>query len=214
MRIGVPIGTERLALRRWKESDFDPLYEMHTDPGAMRFPGGPIKWTREHALDHLKNIIASWDEHESCDIAMALRPTDEFVGWCAMHQQPELAGAVKLGGRIRKQFWGRGLATEAREALLKIAFGPLRVLKVVSRRHPESRGMLRVFDKLGMSYYATRSCRGLAFDQNAQVQGPRGCALRIRGDPGWPPCGSGLPMAIADGDEFRGRWLNMRRGVR
>ena len=150
MLIGVPIETERLILRRWEDSDFDPLYAMHADPDVMRYLGGPLKWSRECALANHNKVVSAWDEMDHCDMAMGLKPTNEFIGWCGLHPQQDLDNDLEIGWRLAKRHWGKGYATEAGRALICVAFDSLGVARVVSRCHPENRGMLRVFEKLGM----------------------------------------------------------------
>jgi len=152
MLINVPIQTERLVLRCWEDSDFNPLYRMHTDPDVMRYLGGPLAWSRERAREHHSRIMASWDERDYCDMAVAVRETNSFIGWCSLQPQEDLDGEIKLSWRCVKESWGKGYATEAGKALLAVAFRNLGVARVVSRCHPDNIGMVRVFEKLGMKH--------------------------------------------------------------
>ena len=51
------------------------------------------------------------------------RSTGDFVGWYAL--LPHEPGEYEIGYRLRREMWGRGLATEGMRALIDAAFDQL-----------------------------------------------------------------------------------------
>jgi ribosomal-protein-alanine N-acetyltransferase len=56
---------------------------------------------------------------------------------------------VEVAYRLARSAWGRGIATEAAEALVAHALGALGLPRVVAVTYPENRASQRVLDKLG-----------------------------------------------------------------
>jgi len=74
-----------------------------------------------------------------------------FVGIAYPSFLPTLAARPELGWRLGRAAWGQGLATEAAEAVLDLAFGPLGFDEVIAIIHPENVRSQRVAHKQSMS---------------------------------------------------------------
>lgn len=48
----------------------------------------------------------------------------QFLGAVECHLQPAIAG-IEIGYLLLPKFWGHGFATEAAQAVMQLAFGPL-----------------------------------------------------------------------------------------
>ncbi len=84
--------------------------------------------------------------------AAFLRETGAFAGWF------EIAGdrsAAELGYRLRKEFWGRGLATEGSRALIAKAFDELGVERVWAQTMAVNTRSRRVMEKSGLTHVRT-----------------------------------------------------------
>lgn len=62
------------------------------------------------------------------------------------------AGQTEIGWRFRKQFWGKGYATEAAKALLNYAFLSLRHQVIYAYTTHNNIESINVMKKLGMVY--------------------------------------------------------------
>ena len=84
----------------------------------------------------------------------------ELVGFCGIKFLPEL-GLNELGYRLKKKYWGRGLATEAASATLEYARNTLGLDYVIALIVDGNIGSVRVVEKLGMSQNGTEQYLGL-----------------------------------------------------
>jgi RimJ/RimL family protein N-acetyltransferase len=66
---------------------------------------------------------------------------------------------VEIGWRLRRDAWGRGLATEGALAAREHAFGELGLARLVALVHPENAASIRVVGKLGMTLERERISR-------------------------------------------------------
>ena len=78
------------------------------------------------------------------------RETSRFSGFARLG----LCGveAAKLGYAIRYDMWGRGLATDAAQAMIDFGFARLDLHRISAAIGPDNHASLRVAQKLGMSH--------------------------------------------------------------
>jgi RimJ/RimL family protein N-acetyltransferase len=157
--------TDRLILRRFRHDDFDALYELHSDPEAMRFLGGA--WTPEKTRETLERIIANYARTDLDWHAVERRSDGAVMGVCwlgrlGVRWEVNLGpGLVELGYRYAKRFWGQGYATEAGAAMLRRGFEELKLPRIVAIVDVLNVASERVIQKLGMQYRKTFEQEGM-----------------------------------------------------
>ena len=145
---GVVLRTPRLVLRRLTGADLDALVELDADPEVTRFINGGRPTPRERlAADVLPSWLDGYGEHGLG--VYAAEEAGRFVGWFALSREHE------LGWRLRRDVWGRGLATEGARALLETAFTLLGADRVWAQTMTVNHRSRRVMDKLGLSHVRT-----------------------------------------------------------
>ncbi|MGV9309725.1 GNAT family N-acetyltransferase [Nonomuraea sp. NPDC003727] len=147
------LRTERLVLRRWREEDLDPLAVIDGDPEVMRFIGDGSVRTREQTAAALAFMERNWDERGFGLFAVELRETGQLAGWAGLTVPgflPEVLPAVEIGWRLGRQFWGRGIATEAAGEALRFGFAEAGLDRIISICHVDHHASVRVMTKLGM----------------------------------------------------------------
>jgi RimJ/RimL family protein N-acetyltransferase len=147
------LRTERLLLRRWRESDRLPFQQINADPGVMEFFPEPLTTDASDAL--FDRAREHFDRHGFGPFAVELIQTSTFIGFIGLSVPSFVAHfmpAVEIGWRLAFEHWGKGLATEGARAALRYAFETLRVEEVVSFTVPANLRSRRVMEKLGMSH--------------------------------------------------------------
>lgn len=61
--------------------------------------------------------------------------------------------AVEIGWRLLREWWGRGVATEAASDVLRFAFDDIGLDQLLSIRHVDNEASGRVMEKLGFQSY-------------------------------------------------------------
>ena len=143
--------TRRLRLSDFSASHLPDLARMNADPEVMRY--FPATLNPEESVALLQRIT----EHQRINgyslFALHLKESDAFVGWCGLMKVPFFAHftpAVEIGWRLNKIFWGKGLATEAAEAVLRLGFLELGLSEIVSFTVELNQPSIRVMQKIGM----------------------------------------------------------------
>ena len=152
------IRTERLILRRWRDSDREPFAAMNGDPAVVEHLQGPM--SRERSDGFVDRIEAHWEEHGWGLWAVEVPGVAPFIGyvglWPADHVAP---GMVEVGWRLAREHWGHGYATEAARALAGWALSDDRVTRVVATCEATNTPSIRVLEKIGMA--RTHEAKGL-----------------------------------------------------
>ena len=149
------IETDRLLLRRWRDSDREPFARMNRDPRVMEFFPTPLTPDESNALvDRIEDHFA---QHGFGLWAAELRASGEFVGFVGLaipQFDTECTPCVEIGWRIAPEYWGRGLATEGGRAAVRGAFDVLGLEQIVSFTTPDNVRSRRVMERLGMTHDA------------------------------------------------------------
>jgi RimJ/RimL family protein N-acetyltransferase len=147
------LSTARLLLRDWREEDLEPLAVMYADPEVMRFVGDGSVYSREQTVSALLAIRDHWRRHGFGKFAVESRASGELVGWVGLGVPaflPQVLPAVGIGWRLNRGHWGRGLATEAAQAVLRHGFDDLGLGRIVGICHADHHASARIMVKLGM----------------------------------------------------------------
>ncbi|GII31467.1 GNAT family N-acetyltransferase [Planotetraspora mira] len=163
------LETERLSLRRWRESDREPFAALNADPEVMEH--FPALLSRDES-DALVGRIEEGFEERGFGL-WAVEAEGAFIGFTGLTVPRFTAGftpCVEIGWRLARRAWGYGYATEAATAALGDAFGRLGLEEVVSFTAVQNLRSQAVMRRIGMS-------RDLAGDFDHPVL-PEGSPLR------------------------------------
>lgn len=157
--------TERLRLRQWRESDFEPFAALNADPQVMEF--FPELLERQES-DEMAQKIHSLIEQRSWGFwALEVKGAESFIGFCGLHIPTATlpcSPCVEIGWRLSSPHWGKGYATEAAFGSLKVAFQRLELPELVSFTTVGNRRSRRVMERIGMKYSGKFEHPGLPED--------------------------------------------------
>jgi RimJ/RimL family protein N-acetyltransferase len=155
------LKTERLILRRFRESDIDAYAAMTQDPEVMKFlsASGDLL-SRSDAWRQMALFLGHWELRGYGTWAVEERETGDFVGRVGLHN-PEGWPDRELGWTIARKFWGRGYASEAARASIGHAFDNLGWTHLVSLIHPDNDRSARLAERLGYYVRGAAEVRGL-----------------------------------------------------
>ena len=148
------LESERLILRRWRESDREPFAHINSDPRVMEF--FPAVLSREESDRFLDRVEAHFDRYGFGLWAAELRENAAlagFVGLAVPGFEAPFTPCVEIGWRFSANHWGRGLATEGAREVLRFAFEELALEEIVSFTVPANLRSRRVMEKLGMRHH-------------------------------------------------------------
>ncbi len=128
-----PIETNRLLMRQWKASDFQPFASLNADPLVMEYFPNTLTVAESNALaEKIQTFLA---EHGWGLWAIEEKSSQRFTGFVGLSiptAELPCSPCVEIGWRLAQDFWGKGYATEAALASLVIAFEQLNLDEVVA----------------------------------------------------------------------------------
>lgn len=135
-------------LRQWKESDFEPFAEMNSDPEVMRYFLSPM--TRTESLDSF-NRIRKEIAQRGWGI-WAVEADGVFAGMIGLHPpkwQLPFSPCTEVLWRLRKEFWGHGIARETAKQAINYGFSKVGLEEIVSYTTPPNLRSIRLMERLG-----------------------------------------------------------------
>lgn len=142
------IETERLLLRKFRESDFEDYFQIFSDPEVTRYIGNGKAMARSEAWMSMASIFGHWQLRGYGLLAVEERTSKVVVGRIGFIN-PEGWPGFELGWSLNRHYWGKGYATEGAKALLDYGFRELKQDRIVSLIYPGNIRSIRVAEKLG-----------------------------------------------------------------
>ncbi|HVZ63250.1 MAG TPA: GNAT family N-acetyltransferase [Lacunisphaera sp.] len=187
---------ERITLRQWRDDDLDPYAAMNADPAVMEhFPRLLDRAESAESLARQRALITErgWG-------LWVIDVNGAFVGFTGL-AVPRFAApfmpCVEIGWRLRREYWGRGLALAAAAAALAYGFERLHLPEIVSFTAASNQRSRRLMDRLGFA----RDEAGDFLHPNLPPESPLRHHVLYRKShaappPAWPPARSRPPVQI------------------
>ncbi|MDE2161432.1 MAG: GNAT family N-acetyltransferase [Burkholderiales bacterium] len=155
------LTTARLRLEPMADAHFEGLRVMNADPEVMRYILGRPE-TPEETRHMIERVQARWARCGYAGWTFIERETGVVAGAGCLQNlrrqpapEPDPTCPIEIGWRLRRDRWGRGLATEAAQAMAIYAFDVLKTDPLLACCEPANTASSHVMSKLGMH------CRGL-----------------------------------------------------
>lgn len=148
--IRTQLETERLKLRLFTYDDLPIMFTLNTDPDVIKYADTPAKDMAEAKQRLEEGPLADYEKYGYGRFAVELKETGKVIGFCGIKYLPEI-DLPEVGFRYLKEYWGKGIGTEAARVCVDFAREDLRIKKLVALIIPENIGSIRVAEKLGMT---------------------------------------------------------------
>lgn len=145
------LETDRILLRPWQQSDFEPFAIMNADKDVMRYY--PATLNKEESDDFAERIKLRFEENGWGFWALENKRDGKFMGFTGLNRPGydlPCNPCIEIGWRLSKSYWGHGYATEAAQACLRFAFENLNTKSIVSFASVINERSWQVMERLGM----------------------------------------------------------------
>ena len=145
------LRTDRLLLRRWRDTDREPFARLNADAAVMRYFPAPLSRPESDALAGRADAL--FDLHGYGLWALEEQATGEFLGFTGLAPMPAGipgSGGVEVGWRLARSAWGHGYATEAATAALRFGVDTVGLAEVNSITAVVNIRSRQVMERLGM----------------------------------------------------------------
>jgi len=136
--------TERLRIRKLKETDKDLFFEMMGNPNVMLpIPVQPM--SKVESDEKFLEFIAEKNPRLTNIWAAAKKENDEFIGLCGFLINDE--NDDELAYRLREKNWGAGYGTEIAKGLIEHGFNKMFSKKITADVNIENKKSVKILEK-------------------------------------------------------------------
>ncbi len=142
------LTSKRLILRKFNENDIEAIYKIYSDVEVNQFlPWFPLKNVKEAQQFFQKVYVAEYQKSRAYAYAICLKENNIPIGYIKVSMEEP----YDLGYGLKKEFWHKGIVTEAAKTLLfqlkkdKVPY----ITATHDRNNPRSGGVMK---NIGMKY--------------------------------------------------------------
>lgn len=158
---GIP-ASAKVALRPLQPSDAERVHALLSNWVVVRHMLFPL-CSREESEGFVRDAVSESNAGSWRSIVRAVADASSLVGLCGIAILPG-SEEGEIWYLVDPDCWGRGIATAAAEALLRMGFTELGLHRMWASCLPENPASVKVLEKLGMR------CEGLR-RQNLKIHG-------------------------------------------
>lgn len=153
--VRIMLKTERLILRKWRESDAESLFEYAKNPDIGPIAGWPPHKSVEESLNVIKTVFNGAECYAICE-----KENEKAIGAIELilnghTDMTERDDECELGYWLGEPFWGRGYVPEAARELLRHGFEDLGMNTIWCAYYDGNQKSKRVQEKVGFIYHHT-----------------------------------------------------------
>lgn len=144
------IETSRLILRKIRIQDIEDMHEYTSNENVSKYVTWEPHQTIADTKSYIHFVLNQYDQQRIAPWGVEFKEnkkligTIDFVSWQPVHRTAE------IGYAISQEYWGRGLTTEAVQALIKFGFTHMDILRIEARCMSENIASEHVMKKNGM----------------------------------------------------------------
>ena len=146
------LETEHLILRKVTLEDLEDMFLYGSDEEVAKY----VTWDRHKTIADTKGFIEfvlnKYQNKQVAPWGIEYKENGKFIGtidfvwWKPNHKIAE------IGYVLSKDYWGKGLTTEAAKALIQFGFNEMDLVRIQARCLVENIGSSRVMEKSGMQF--------------------------------------------------------------
>lgn len=145
------LTTERLVLRATADHDLHAIFELESDPIAMRYWSKlPIE-SLEGARETLERAKRTFPERNGLRWSITRVNDDSMLGHISLFSFSEQNRRAEVGYGLLRRHWAQGYMHEALTAVIDYAFHPLGLRRLEADIDPRNAASLRALERLGFA---------------------------------------------------------------
>lgn len=147
--IDIVFQTERLVIRRWRESDLPRLMAVYGDEDAMKWVGDGKPLTEKECQSWFDVTNQNYAKYGYGMFAVTLKSKLCVVGFCGIvHPGGQKEAETKYA--YLRRYWGQGIASEVLAGLIAYGVKTHSIGRMIATTAPENIASHRVLLKAGM----------------------------------------------------------------
>ena len=146
------LNTNRLTMRKMLPSDCYDMYEYASQEKVTQY----LLWSPHISVGvtktYLNSLQRDYNRGHHTEWALIFKDNKKMIGTCGFTRIDLENKVGEIGYVLNPEYWGMGIACEATNELLSLAFDYLKLERVEVRYMAENHASRRVAEKCGMTY--------------------------------------------------------------
>ena len=148
------LDTDRLILRLHTKEDADDILELKSDPDVMKYMDQHPPKDKEEVLKSIKEIRNDFKDKKGINWTLKLKDSIETIGYMCFWRIDHSNHRLEMGYALKKQYWNKGIASEAAMAVIDFAFEKLKAHSIMANINPKNKSSEVLLQKLGFKQEA------------------------------------------------------------
>jgi len=143
------LRTKRLTLRVITKDDAEEIFSMRANCRVNRFIARPDMEAREDAVKLVERVTLAYQNKQAIAWAGILRGNKAIIGTCGFNSIDIPNLHAEIGGELSVDYWGKHIAIEAVEAILRFGLGTMNLHTIEAKVSPYNKGAIFLLEQLG-----------------------------------------------------------------
>ena len=143
------LETKRLVLRKVTKEDAESILDYLSDEVVMKYYGlEPFK-SINNALDEISWYQSIHNNKTGIRWGITLKDQGIVIGSCGFHNYVSQHFRTEIGFELSKEQWGKGIASEAVEAIINYGYKHMNFQRIEALIEPPNLSSQKLVEKLG-----------------------------------------------------------------
>ena len=165
------IESERLMIDRLRPEDSQALYELMTDKSVYRYVP---TFLLEKQTDDPQAIIQQMytgciETRTAIFLGVFLKENRTFCGMVELYGYKEAIHKISIGQRLKSDCWGKGIASEAVDLVVKYLYSETDIEIITASSMPDNIASSKVLQKSGFQLVVAASEEDWGFEKPVTV---------------------------------------------
>ncbi|VDG96831.1 Putative ribosomal N-acetyltransferase YdaF [Lysinibacillus sphaericus] len=143
------IETDRLILREVLEKDSNDMFAYLSDKDVVKHMGLTPFQTDKEVLEEIEWYQKIYKDNTGIRWGITLKDNGRVIGSCGFLNMHPKHSRTEIGYELSKEYWGKGFASEALEAVVKYGFQHLQLERIEALIEPANLASLKLLEKKG-----------------------------------------------------------------
>lgn len=150
------LETSRLLLRRFREDDVNAMFEnWANDEEVTKYLMWPAHKSVEVSAMYIDSLMQGYVNLNNYNWGIELKEIGQVIGAIGVVGQDENVESVHIGYCLGRQWWNKGITSEAFEEIIRFFMDEVKVNRIESRHDPRNISSGKVMQKCGLKYEGT-----------------------------------------------------------
>lgn len=147
----IAFTTNNIIFRPLHRDDKYDIYRLFSEPDVVKLDHSVPMRTIQEAENYIQLAEKAENDPHSILWGGQLKGENKLIGTCGFKNWDRMNHHAEIGGNLSQEFWGKGLASEALQALISYAYNKMMLNKICAYTNCQNNNAIKLLNKYGFS---------------------------------------------------------------